>query len=74
MNGVSSESGLIGAVLGVDGGPAALGLHRAVTRLPSGLLHAEPRAMGHLVEAVPEGLRADLERLEEDGVLRVSRH
>ena len=50
--GASSLSGPIAAVLGAHGGPAALGLHRAVARLRPGLLDAEARAVRHLVEAV----------------------
>ena len=61
-------------VLGADGGPSALRLHRPVMRLRERLGVAEARAVRHLVEPVPEGLRADLEGLEEDVVPRVTGH
>ena len=67
--GVGGERG----VLGADRGPATLGLHASVGRLGPGLLGAEPRAVGHLVEAVPERLRADPHRFEQDLVVRVHR-
>ena len=60
--------------LGVHGRPAALGFHAAEARLRAGLLGAEPRAVGHLVEAVPQRLRPDPDGLEKDVVLRVARH
>ena len=62
------------AVLGADRRVAALGLHRPEVRLVEGLLGAEAVAVGDLVEAVLHRLRADLDRLEEDVVLRVTRH
>ena len=34
----------------------------------------KPGAVGHLVEAVPQRLRADLHRLEEDVVAGIARH
>ena len=58
-------------VLGADRGPAALGLDAAVRRLRPGLLGPEPGAVGHLVEAVPERLRPDPDRLEQDLVVRI---
>ena len=63
-----------GAVLRTDCGVATLGLHGPEVRLVEGLLRPEPVAVGDLVEAVLHGLRADLDRLEEDVVLRVTRH
>ena len=38
------------------------------------LLAPEAGAVGHLVEAVPQRLRADLHRLEEDVVAGIARH
>src|SRR5262245_11053055 len=63
-----------GAVLGADRGVAALRLHRPEIRLVERLLRSEAVAVGDLVEAVLHSLRADLNRLEEDVVLRVTRH
>ncbi len=62
------------AVLGAAGGVATLGLHGAEVRLAERPLRAEAVAMGDLVEAVLHRLRADLDRLEEHVVLRVTRH
>ena len=62
------------AVLGVDRGPAALGLDGAVARLRPRLLDAESGAVRHLVEAVAERLRPDPHGLEEDVVTRVATH
>src|SRR5688572_7084235 len=63
-----------GAVLRAAGRIAALGLHGAEVSLAHRLLRPESVAVGDLVEAVLHGLRADLNRLEEDVVLRVTRH
>ena len=73
ISGASSESGRERRVFGADRGPAALGLHAAMRRLRPRLLGPEPGAMGHLIEAVPERLRADRDRLEQDLVVRVHR-
>ena len=62
------------AVLGAEGPPAALRLHAAVIGLEAGLLRARADAVGHLVEAILQRLRPELDRLEEDVVLRVARH
>src|SRR5919106_1695507 len=62
------------AVLGADGGVAALGLHRPEVRLAERLLGPEPVAVGDLVEAVLHRLRSDLDGLEEDVVPWVARH
>jgi hypothetical protein len=61
-------------LFGVHRRPAALRLHAAEARLRPGLLRPEPCAVGHLVEAVPQGLRPDPDGLEENVVLRVARH
>ena len=50
-----------GRVLRADRRPAALGLHAAVRRLRPRLLGPEPRAVRHLIEAVPQRLRARCE-------------
>ena len=62
------------AVLGTEGAPAALGLHPAVIGLKARLLRAGADAVGHLVEAILQRLGPELDRLEEDVVLRVARH
>ena len=59
-------------VLGADGRPAAFCLHAPMCRLRSRLARAEPRAVGHLVEAVAHRLRPDPHGLEEDVVARVA--
>src|SRR3954449_12976643 len=66
--------GMDRAVLRADRGVAALGLHRTEVRLVERLLRPEPIAVRDLVEAVLHCLRPDLDRLEEDVVLRVTRH
>src|SRR5450631_2642528 len=62
------------AVLGVDARPAALGLDRAVRCLKAGPVGAGADAMRDLIEAVAQGLRADLDRLEQNVVFRIARH
>src|SRR5882672_2474452 len=62
------------AVLGTAGAVAALRLHRAEIRLAQWLLRPEAVAMRDLVEAVLHRLGSELDRLEEDVVLRVTRH
>ena len=62
------------ANLGEDGGPAALRLHAAEVRLHARSLRARTVAVRHLPETVSERLRADLDRLEEDVVLRIASH
>ena len=62
------------AVLGRHGSPAALGLHGAEVRLEAGPVGAGTVAVRRLEEAVGQGLRADLERLEQDVVLGIARH
>ncbi len=61
-------------LFGVHRRPAALRLHPAEARLRARLLRPEPRAVRHLVEAVPQCLRPDPDGLEEDVVLRVAGH
>ena len=63
-----------GAELGADRSPAALGLHRAEARLRGGPVGAEAGAVRHLIEAVPQDLRPDPDRLEEDVEAGVARH
>ena len=60
--------------LGADHRPAALGLDAAHGRERRGIVVAHAVAMGHLVEAVLGGDRADLDRLEQDVVARIARH
>ena len=72
--GQKSESGLTSASSVQTAGPAALGLHAAEVRLRARLLAPEARAVRHLVEAVPQRLRPDLDRLEEDVVAGIARH
>src|SRR5580704_15173982 len=62
------------AVLGVDAGPAALGLERAVRRLESGPVRAGADAVRHLIEAVAQSLGPDLDRLEKNVVFGIARH
>src|SRR3989442_6013548 len=62
------------AVLGTAGAVAALGLHGAEIRLAERLLRPEAVAMRDLVEAVLHRLWPELDRLEEDVVLRITRH
>ncbi len=68
--GVGADESLLGA----DGGPAALRLHPAEARLRARLLAPEARAVGHLVEAVSQRLRADLDRLEEHVMAGIAGH
>ena len=62
------------AVLGVDAGPTALGLQRAVGGLEAGLVGSGADAVRNLVEAIAERLRADLDRLEQNVVFRIACH
>src|SRR5690349_14980250 len=62
------------AELRADGGPAALGLDGAETRLCTRPVGAEARAVRYLVEAVAQHLGPDADRLEQDVVTRVTRH
>jgi len=54
--------------------PPALGRHRAEAGLRAWPVGAEARRVGHLVEPVPQRLRPDRKRLEEDVVPRVAAH
>src|SRR5512132_754970 len=62
------------AVLGAAGAVTPLGLHGAEVGLAHRLLRPESVAMGDLVEAVLHRLRAELDGLEENVVLGVTRH
>ncbi len=62
------------AILGIDSGPAALGLQRAMRRLEARPVGARADAMRHLVEPVAQRLRADLDRLKQNVVFWVARH
>ena len=62
------------ALFGADDAPAALRLGAAHGRLGLGILAAHAAAMGHLVEAVAAGDRAELHRLEENVVAIVAGH
>jgi hypothetical protein len=62
------------AVLGIDAGPAAFGLDRPVRRLETRAVGAGAVAMRHLVEAVAQRLRTDLDRLEQNVVFGVACH
>src|SRR5208283_2372290 len=62
------------AVLGVDAGPAAFGLERAVRRLKARSVRARADAVRHLIKAIAQRLRADLDGLEQDVVLGIARH
>ena len=62
------------AVLGVDHRPAARGLHPTELRLGSGVVAAEARAVGRLVEAVAHHLRPDAHRLEQQVVFGIPSH
>ena len=60
-------------ILGADGGPAALGLDAAMRGLRPRFLGSEAGAMRHLIEAVPERLRSDPDRFEQDLVVLIQR-
>ena len=62
------------AVLGAHGAPAALRLHGPEVGLKARPVRAGAVAMRHLEEPVGQRLRADLDRLEEDVVLRIAGH
>src|SRR5262245_48781849 len=62
------------AVLGTDRAPATFCLHAPVVGLEARLFGSSPDAVGHLIEAVLQRLRPELDRLEQDVVLRVARH
>ena len=62
------------ALLGADDRPAPLGLHPAHHRHRGGMEPPHAVAVGHLVEAVAGGHRADPHRLEQNVVTGVSGH
>ena len=62
-----------GAVFGIDHAPAALGLDLAEAPQAAGKIDAHAGAMGHLVEAIGRGDRADAQRLEQKVVARIAR-
>src|SRR5438874_12718780 len=66
--------GMDRAVFGAAGAVTALGLHGAEIGLAHRLLRPEAVAVRDLVEAVLHRLRAQLDGLEEDVVLGVTRH
>ena len=61
-------------VLGADAAPAALGLHAAEGSLGARPFGTCAVAVGNLIEAIFHGLRADLNRLEQAVILRITRH
>jgi hypothetical protein len=62
------------AIFGIDPGPAALGLQRAVRRLETRPVGARADAMRHLVEPVAQRLRPNLDGLKQNIVFGIARH
>ena len=73
------REGLVGVwrhrcVVGADSAPASLGLDPAEGGVRAGLARAEAGGVRHLVEAVGQGLGADLYRLEQNRVPGIHAH
>ena len=66
--------GMNRAIFGIDSGPAALGLQRAMRRLEPGLVGTGADAMRHLVEPVAQRFGTDFDRLKQNVVFWVARH
>src|SRR5579863_7577242 len=66
--------GMNRAVLGVDSGPAALGLERSMRRLEAWLVGTGADAMRHLIEPVAQRFGTDFDRLKQNVVFWVARH
>ena len=66
--------GIDRAVFGAHGAPAALGAHRAIRCLATGLVRARTNAVRHHEKAVLHRFRPDLDGLKQNVVFRIACH